>query len=239
MNYSLWLRGKNESISHYNETKVKTTMNQIHQGQRIVAAGVPLKDARAAMVLIHGRGASPESILSLTDVLDASGFAYLAPQAANNSWWPHRFLEPLEMNEPYFSSALAAIDDVMAQVAAAGISPQKTILLGFSQGAVLALEYAARHAKRFGGAVALSGGLYGPDGTPRDYSGSLEGTPVFIGCSDVDFHIPKERVIESADVIKKLGGDVTMCLYRGMGHTINEDEINFVHAMMQKLTEEK
>jgi predicted esterase len=201
-----------------------------------LAAGAALGQARAAMVLIHGRGATADSILTLVGEFDNPNFAYFAPQAANYTWYPNRFLAPLASNEPYLSSALAKVADVLKQVEAAGVSPERTILLGFSQGACLALEFAARHARRYGGVVALSGGLIGPDDTPRDYLGSLAETPVFLGCSDVDFHIPKRRVEDSAAVLRRLGGDVTLKLYPGMDHTINADEIAHVRAMMEALT---
>ncbi|HWN20057.1 MAG TPA: dienelactone hydrolase family protein [Gemmatimonadales bacterium] len=208
-------------------------MDGPHQGQPVRTAGAPLTRARAAMVMLHGRGATPESILSLAPALDAPDLAYLAPQAAGNSWWPQSFLAPIASNEPGISSAMAAVADVLRQTAAAGIPPERTFLLGFSQGACLAAEFAARHARRYGGVAALSGGLIGPDGTPRNYAGSLEGTPVFLGCSDVDPHIPAARVQESAEVLGKLGGDVTMRLYPGMGHLVNEAEIAAVRAMME------
>ena len=208
-------------------------MNGPHQGQPVRTAGAPLTRARAAMVMLHGRGATPESILSLAPALDAPDFAYLAPQAGGDSWWPQSFLAPIPSNEPGISSAMAAVADVLRQTAAAGIPPERTFLLGFSQGACLAAEFAARHARRYGGVSALSGGLIGPDGTPRNYPGSLEGTPVFLGCSDVDSHIPAKRVRESAEVLGKLGADVTMRLYPGMGHLINEDEIAAVRSMME------
>jgi len=210
--------------------------NELHQGQPVLAAGAKLSDARAAMVLVHGRGATAESILTLVPELEQPGFAYLAPQAAANTWYPYPFTAPLGYNEPYLSSALARLGELLEHIAAAGIPPERTILLGFSQGACLASEYAARNARRYGGIVGLSGGLIGPDGTPRDYPGSLEGTPVFLGCSDVDPHIPAARVDHSADVLRRLGGDVTERLYPGMGHTVNEDEIAFVRGLMAALT---
>lgn len=206
-----------------------------HQNQPILSAGKPLEQAQAAMILVHGRGATAASILTLAEELDRPGFAYLAPQAASNTWYPHSFLAPIPQNEPGISSGLAAVGNVLNQVLAAGIPAEKTILLGFSQGACLALEFAARHAQRFGGVVGLSGGLIGPDGTPREYAGSLAGTPVFFGCSDVDFHIPKERVVHSAEVFKQLGGEVTVRLYPGMGHTVNLDEIEFVQKLMDSI----
>jgi phospholipase/carboxylesterase len=206
-----------------------------HRSQPVHVAGEPLQSAGAAMILMHGRGASAEDILTLVPELDQPGFAYLAPQAAGHTWYPYSFLAPLSNNEPWLSSALSVISSLLRTIAEAGIPPERTILLGFSQGACLSLEFAARNAHRYGGLAGLSGGLIGPDGTPRDYQGSLEGTPVFLGCSDVDFHIPKRRVQQSAEVLQRLGGDVTMRLYPGMGHTINEDEIRLVQSMMAAL----
>jgi phospholipase/carboxylesterase len=204
-----------------------------HQGQPVLTAGQPLERARAAMVLLHGRGASARDILTLADELDDPDVAYLAPQAADNSWYPFSFLASIDQNEPYLSSALEVVASVVERVAAAGIPPERTILLGFSQGACLALEFAARHARRYGGLCGLSGGLIGPDGTARDYQGTLAGTPVFLGCSDVDPHIPRARVVETADVLRRLGADVTMRLYPGMGHTVNQDEIDAVRRMVE------
>ncbi|OLB59455.1 MAG: phospholipase [Ktedonobacter sp. 13_2_20CM_2_54_8] len=206
-----------------------------HQGQPLLAAGEPLDRTRAALVMVHGRGASAESILDLAIELNQSDWAYLAPQAAGNTWYPNSFLVPLASNEPGLSSGLAALTNVLAHVAQAGIPQERTMLLGFSQGACLALEFVARNARSYGGVAGLSGGLIGPDGTPRDYPGSLAGTPVFLGCSDVDFHVPKERVQLTAEVLQRLGGKVTMRLYPGMGHTVNQDEIDFVRGMMATL----
>jgi len=160
------------------------------------------------------------------------GFAYIAPQATRNTWYPNSFLAPIPSNEPGLSSGLAVIATILAQLAEAGIPAERTMLLGFSQGACLALEFAARNARCYGGLVGLSGALIGPDDTPRNYGGSLEGTPVFLGCSDNDFHIPRERVVQSAEVFKRLGGNVTARLYPGLGHTVNRDETLFVQGMM-------
>jgi predicted esterase len=198
----------------------------------MLVTGAPIDEAKAAMILLHGRGASARDILTLVPELDPGGMAYLAPEAAGNSWWPHRFIDPLEDNEPYFSSALAQVSLAISRITQAGIPQDATVLLGFSQGACLALEFAARNPRRYGGVVGLSGGLFGPPGTPRDYPGSLEGTPVFIGCSDVDPHIPKERVEESAAVFERMGADVTMRLYPGMRHIINDDEMAFAHRII-------
>lgn len=206
-----------------------------HQGQPVLTAGAPLASARSAMVMAHGRGATASDILELAVELAQPDFAYLAPQAAGNAWYPNRFTEPFASNEPWLSSALAMLERALAQVTAAGIPAERTILLGFSQGACLLLEFAARHARRYGGIAGLSGGLIGPDDAPREYPGVLAGTPVFLGCSDVDPHIPKARVQQAADVLQRLGGNVTMRLYRGMGHTVNLDEIRFVRGMMAAL----
>ena len=218
-----------------------------HGDQPIRTYGEPLEGARAAMVMVHGRGATAESILTLADVFGQTGFAFVAPAAAANTWYPHSFLAPIEQNEPWLSSALAFIDRVMQQVAAAGIPSERTMLLGFSQGACLALEYAARHARPYGGVVALSGGLIGtgsnpssPDAAPPDdkafdYDGTLDGTPVFLGCSDVDAHIPVRRVHQSTEALRRLGANVTERIYPGMGHTVNEDEVAFVRDLVTRL----
>ncbi len=204
-----------------------------HQKQPVLHTGAPLAKAKAAMILVHGRGATAESILTLAPEFDQPDWAYLAPQAAGNTWYPYSFLAPMAHNEPGITSGLTAVSDVLATITRAGIPPEKVALLGFSQGACLALEFAARRAQRYGAVIGLSGGLIGPDGTPRDYEGWLGETAVFLGCSDVDFHIPQKRVAESAEVFQKLGGAVTMRLYPGMGHTNNQDELDVVRALLQ------
>jgi predicted esterase len=190
------------------------------------------------MIMVHGRGGSADDVLTLSDSFAAPDVTYLAPQASGNSWYPYSFLSPIAQNEPGISSGLAAIANVLQTVERAGIPPERVMLLGFSQGACLSLEFSARAARRYGGVAGLSGGLIGPDGTPRDYSGSLAGTPIFLGCSDVDPHIPAPRVVETATVLRRLGGDVDMRLYPGMGHTINEDELEAVRAIMRVVIEQ-
>jgi predicted esterase len=185
--------------------------------------------------MLHGRGASAQDILSLANELEQPGFAFLAPQAAGNTWYPNRFTAPLEQNEPWLSSALVVIGELMAFVGSSGIPAERTMLLGFSQGACLVLEFAVRHARRYGGVIGLSGALIGPDDAPRKYPGSMEGTPVFLGCSDVDFHIPRERVEQAAETLRALGGDVTEQIYPNMDHTVNQDEMDFVGQMMKNL----
>lgn len=214
--------------------------DDMHRGMPVVQSGLPLDDADAAMILIHGRGASAMDILSLAQEVDSlnpneARLAYLAPEAARRTWYPTTFLAPFEQNEPWLSSALANLDDLVKRINVAGIPSEKIIIGGFSQGACLSSEYMARNAQRYGGLVVLSGGLIGPPGTPRDYEGSLDGTPVFLGCSDIDMHIPLERVKESTEVLTKLGGDVTEKIYPGMGHTVNLDELGYVKQIIDKV----
>lgn len=206
-----------------------------HKGQKILTAGGAIAAADMAMILIHGRGAAAESILSLAEPLARPQCVYLAPQAKENTWYPYPFLAPIEKNEPFLSSALQVVADLLAQLEAGGIPRERTILGGFSQGACLASEFVARNAHRYGGLFAFSGGVIGPEGTPREYAGSLEGTPVFIGCSDRDPHIPLPRVHETAEVLRSLGGDVAEQIYPGMGHTVNRDELEHVRSMVESL----
>ena len=207
-------------------------MTAPHQGLPLAAAGKPLAEARGAVILIHGRGASAESILELAAYLPQPDLAWLAPQAAASTWYPYSFLGPLEKKEPYLSSALARVAEVVALAETAGLPPERIFLGGFSQGACLASEFVARNARRYGGLIAFSGGLIGPDGTPRDYAGSLSGMPVFIGCSDVDPHIPVGRVRETAAVLARLGATVDSRIYPRMGHTINQDEMDAAAALL-------
>ncbi|WP_420455275.1 alpha/beta hydrolase [Rubrivirga sp.] len=227
-----------------------------HDGQPLVTAGAPLADAPGAVVLLHGRGDSARGILGLADEIGRPDLAWLAPQAAGGAWYPHRFLAPLEANEPGLSSGIEAVLRAVAQAEAAGTPRARVVLGGFSQGACLALETAARHAGRWGGVFALSGGLLGtgprPAGAPRvsgmggtyaekafDYDGSLDGVPIFLGCSDVDPHIPLTRVERTAEVLHRLGAEVDARVYPGMGHTVNRDEIDVVRVMLGGVAEER
>jgi predicted esterase len=208
-----------------------------HQGQRVLEAGEPLATAGAAMILVHGRGASAEDIMTVGAELRFPGFAYLAPQAAGSAWYPLPFTAPLEANEPYLSSALETLAALLSTVERT-IPANRVVLLGFSQGACLTLEFAARHARRYGAVVGLSGGLIGPDGTPRDYPGDFEQTPVFLGCSDVDPHIGKDRVLEAGAVFKRLGAEVALQLYPQMAHTVSADEIESVRRIVAVIASE-
>jgi predicted esterase len=197
--------------------------------------GKPLAEAKAAMILVHGRGATAQSILELAAVLPHPEMAYVAPQAQGNTWYPQSFMAPMPQNEPWLSSALQTVADAVAKVEEAGIPADKIIIGGFSQGACLASEFVARNARRYGGLLLFSGGLIGPPGTPRDYDGALGGTPVFIGCSDVDFHIPVERVEETAVTLQNLGAAVNKKIYPNMGHTIVQDEIDEAQKIVSAL----
>ncbi len=206
----------------------------IHQDQPVHTDGAPIGDAQAGLVLLHGRGASAQGMLRLADDLDVPDIAHLAPQARMRSWYPQSFMAPRDQNEPELASALATIGDVLGRLADAGIGPARTVLLGFSQGACLATTYAAQTPQRYGGVVGLSGGLIGPDGASFDYEGSLDATPVFLGCSDQDPYIPRARVAETADVLRALNADVTSRIYEGLGHTINDAERQHARSLLRR-----
>jgi phospholipase/carboxylesterase len=224
----------------------------------LVLDGEPPASARGALLMLHGRGSRAEEILALAGMLPREGFAFAAPRApaGADSWYPYRFLEPLERNEPALSRSLSRVADSLAWLAAQGVGAERVILLGFSQGACLAAESAARSAGsagparsgagrgvRYGGLAVLSGGLIGPPGPPGElasrYSGSLHGTPVFLGCSDVDPHIPLGRVHETARVFGGLGAEVTERVYPGLGHRVTGDEIEHIAAMMAAVRDGK
>jgi predicted esterase len=204
-----------------------------HRGQPIRHRGPDPASARLTVILVHGRGASAADILSLADEFGVHDVAYLAPEAAGHAWYPYSFLAPMTDNEPFLSSALGVLDGIVRDLwQDHQIGPERVGLLGFSQGACLSLEYAARHAARYAAIVGLSGGLIGPPGTPRDYAGTMDGTPVFLGCSDVDPHIPLERVHETAEVFRRLGASVDERVYPRMGHLVNRDEIAAVTQLL-------
>jgi phospholipase/carboxylesterase len=203
-----------------------------HAGQPVLHRGARLGDARLAMILLHGRGSSAEDMMGLAEAVFEPDIAYLAPQAADHTWYPYSFLSPLAQNEPYLTSALGAIGTLIDSISRQGVQTERVVLLGFSQGACLSLEFAARQPRRYAAVVGLSGGLIGPDGTDRAYPGSLDGTPVFLGCSDRDPHVPVARVHESAAVLRRLGASVDERIYPGMGHTVNDEELDVVRTLI-------
>jgi predicted esterase len=198
----------------------------------VVAAGQPLGKAAIVAIMIHGRGASPEDILGLAGAFDRPDVTYLAPAAANNTWYPYSFLTEISKNEPYLSSALSVLGGLIAEVEAAGVARNRIVMMGFSQGACLTSEFAIRNASRFGGFVAFSGGAIGPPGTKWDDSRRFDGTPIFFGCSDIDAHIPEERVNETAAMCARMGANVTTKIYSGMGHLVNDDEIAHAQVLL-------
>lgn len=212
--------------------------NDPHAHQPVRAAGVPLTEARAVVVLAHGRGADAQDILGLAEHFAVPGVAYLAPEAAGGAWYPARFLAPLAHNQPWLDSALAAFDATLRSVRAAGVPDERIVLGGFSQGACLALEYAARNATRYGGVLALAGGLIGPDGHVRSDTGSFAGTPVFIGVGDLDAHIPVARAQHAAEVLMALGAEVDLRVYPRVPHTVVPDEIDAVRALLTRVVRE-
>ena len=184
------------------------------------------------MILVHGRGGSAEDLLALASELRLDDVLYVAPQAAGHTWYPYSFLAPIAQNEPGLTSGLNKISALIDQLRHEGLSPDRVGVMGFSQGACLSLEYAARYARRYAAVIGLSGGVIGPPGTPRNYTGSMDGTPVFLGCSDVDPHIPVERVHETAEVFRRLNAHVDARIYPGMGHIVNQDEIAAVRQIL-------
>ena len=204
-----------------------------HRGQPILGRGPDPATARLTILCVHGRGASAADILALADEFGVADVAYLAPEAAGRTWYPNSFLAPMSDNEPFLSSAFGVLDRIVHDLwQDHQIGPERVGLLGFSQGACLSLEYAARHAQRYAAVVGLSGALIGPPGTPREYAGAMDGTPVFLGCSDVDPHIPLGRVHETAAAFRRLGASVDERIYPGMGHQVNRDEIAAVTRLL-------
>jgi predicted esterase len=209
-------------------------LNDPHRGQPVLTLGPPPASARLTMIMAHGRGASAEDMLGLAAQFRTTDVAFLAPQAAGRTWYPYSFLSPIQDNEPGITSGLGVIAGLVDALAAQQIPSDRIALIGFSQGACLSLEFAARHPRRYAAVIGLSGGLIGPSGTPRDYPGSLDGAPVFLGCSDIDAHIPLARVHDSAEVFRRMSATVDERIYPRMGHTINEDEISAVQLLLSR-----
>ena len=210
-------------------------MTQPHAGQPVTAAGIPLGESPAVVIMVHGRNAGPANILDLVPVLNRPRLTYLAPAAAGRTWYPLSFMADIDQNEPGLSSALTMLEALVADVEAKGIARSRIVILGFSQGACLTSEFAVRHAARYGGIVAFTGGLIGPPGTRWNYDGRFDGTPIFQGSAAPDPHVPRSRVEESARIFSSMGARVTTKIYPGMGHTVNEDEIVHARAILDEV----
>ncbi len=206
---------------------------------KLFTSGKSLEASKGVMIMIHGRGGTAENILTLADEIDNPDFHYIAPQATGNSWYPYSFLAPIPQNEPGISSGIKLIGNLIKHIMENNIGTGKIFLLGFSQGACLTLEFASRNAGRYGGIFGLSGGLIGPENTPRKYSGTFDDTPVLLGCSDIDPHIPLQRVHKSKEVFEEMNAKVTERIYSGMPHTIIQDEIDFVKKVMESVNNSK
>jgi phospholipase/carboxylesterase len=192
-------------------------------------AGLSLSEAKKAIIMIHGRGATGESILSLVPHLNLTDYAILAPQANPSSWYPFGFMTSDEGNKVALDNSLKLLSQVWDEIVATGIPAENVFVAGFSQGACLSLEFAARNAQKMGGVVAFTGGLIGEKLKPEIYSGDFQGTPIYIGSSDRDFHVPASRINESADLLRKMGANVSVELFDDPDHTIRTKEINWVN----------
>jgi predicted esterase len=206
-----------------------------HANQPVLGFGQPLGQAATVAIMIHGRGASPQDILGLATAFERPNVTYLAPAAANNTWYPYSFLTEISKNEPYLSSALSVLSALVSDVEGSGIARHRIVMMGFSQGACLTSEFAIRNASRFGGFVAFSGGAIGPPGTKWDEPVRFDGTPMFFGCSDIDAHIPEARVRETSAICTRMGANVTTKIYPGMGHLVNEDEIAHARTLLDSM----
>lgn|SRR5690606_15747748 len=200
----------------------------------IITTGVPLQDAEKALIMIHGRGGSATDILSIASHLQVADYALLAPQATAHSWYPHSFIAPVEDNEPSLSSALAVIGKTVEKAMDAGIKTEHIYFFGFSQGACLSLEFLARNARAYGGAVAIIGGLIGEEINRTNYGGNFHKTPIFIGTSNPDFHVPIQRVYATESILKEMDADVTLKVYDNFGHTIHPEEVEWANRLVFK-----
>lgn len=223
------------AVDHRSALTLDAPVAGPHAGTHVALAGAAPAEARLAIVMSHGRGAGAEDMLALAEHLAVPDAAIVAPEAVGHTWYPYPFLAPLDANEPYLTSALALLAAIVAQLERAGVPGERQLLLGFSQGGCLTLEFAGRNARRYGGVVGLSAGLIGPPGREWRFAGSLAGTPVLLGCGDPDPHIPRERVEESARELSRIGGDVHLSIYPGLGHTVNRDELERVRGTVAAL----
>ena len=215
-------------------------MNNPHKGLSVAIRGKPIDESRGVVVMMHGRERDTEDILEVAERIgEEKSFTYVAPAAKDNSWYPYSFMESVEKNEPYLTHALEVVDDMVNELVGKGIAKERIVLAGFSQGACLAAEYAVRHADRYGGILLFTGGLIGPPGTVWEYPGSFDGTPVFLGTSDVDEFVPVERVHESAEVFKEMGAEVELRIYPRMDHIVNDDEVAVARQILQKIVSQE
>lgn len=214
---------------------MRSNADDPHRNHPVLQRGAALDSAKGAVVLLHGRGASAEDILELAQDFDLPELVYLAPEAAEHTWYPYSFLSPIEQNQPWLDSALKLVGETLQRAISAGIERQKVAIVGFSQGACLATEFVVRNATRYGGLVAFTGGLIGPPGAKFVYSGDLAGTPCFLGAGDRDPHVPWKRVEESAAVLSDLRAAVTLRRYPGLPHTINQDEIDHAKIILRRI----
>lgn len=200
--------------------------------KNLISIGKTLDENSRVLLMIHGRGGSAEDIMSLASHLNVKDFHVMAPQATNNSWYPYSFMAPVSANEPWLSSTMELLKETVADLETKAVKKENLYLLGFSQGACVALEFAARNAAQYGGIVAFTGGLIGEKLDTGNYKGNFNRTPIFIGTSDPDPHVPVERVNESALILENMGAVVTKKIYKGMGHTISKDEIDRANELI-------
>ena len=203
----------------------------MHQ-KEIITSGKKIEVAKKALIMLHGRGASAEDIMNLAPYLKVKDYVFIAPQATNNTWYPYSFLMPPRQNEPWLTSALELLNELVHDINEAGIPNDRIYFLGFSQGACLSLEFVTRHAQKWGGVVAFTGGLIGDKVYTENYKGDFNGAPIFIGTSNPDPHVPVERVHETAALLRTMNASVTEKVYQNMGHTISEDEIEKANLLV-------
>ncbi|UOE47537.1 alpha/beta hydrolase [Mucilaginibacter sp. SMC90] len=201
--------------------------------KQVVSAGVPAEQAEKAIIMLHGRGASANSIISLKDHLELEGYAIYAPQASEHSWYPYSFMAPVQNNQPALDSALEVIGELVDDLKQKGIAQENIYFLGFSQGACLTLEYTGRNAGKYGGIIAFTGGLIGEELVEKNYNGDFNHTPILITTGDPDPHVPVGRVNDSVEILKELNADVTLKIYKGRQHTISHEEVVLANKILK------
>lgn len=225
----------NPLVGQFTKSNPKKTMQLNHSPAQVVYAGQPLETAKKVAILTHGRGAAPQNILDLTNHLALAGFALIAPAADQHTWYPKSFIAPIQENQPGLDSAIDLYYGLWADLQTRGFKAHQVAFVGFSQGACLTLEFPTRNAQRWGGIIAFSGGLIGDRIYREHYSGSFQDTPIFMGCSDQDSHVPKSRLEESKTILEEMGASLTYKIYPGMGHTMIQDEFDQANAILSKI----